>query len=307
MTRQTQQLTMAFEKQSQHISGLLAELQEKETALLSQGEELQHYKQELDALKAKKEEEKEERKTTMEMTDEEVEDGEQKGEIQEESSVEISGLQPNQEKECAVSLADDDSNVQRDVGQLKTVASEAETPTSFSSEEASEALLSGKQHSDAVDSERTRSNYNSACVTGDTEWSQERGTADVFAELLALQQENQLLKEKMETLTISNNTKPDLQALSENQILIKQIKNTENAVPSSLTSDITAEGEESLLDNEEKVEEKRTTWAEEAVEDMSKLQINHLEQQVVTVCYVLISQQDTFNKDEKKCQVNHIK
>ncbi len=45
---------MAFEKQSQHISGLLAELQEKESVLLSQGEELQRSKQELDALKAQK-------------------------------------------------------------------------------------------------------------------------------------------------------------------------------------------------------------------------------------------------------------
>ncbi|XP_029297152.1 centromere protein F [Cottoperca gobio] len=37
VTRQTKQLTMAFEKQSQHISGLLAELQEKESALRSHG------------------------------------------------------------------------------------------------------------------------------------------------------------------------------------------------------------------------------------------------------------------------------
>ncbi|CAJ1058740.1 centromere protein F [Xyrichtys novacula] len=56
VTRQTQQLTMAFEKQSQHISGLLTELQEKESALHSQTEELQHYKQEVDALKAVKRE-----------------------------------------------------------------------------------------------------------------------------------------------------------------------------------------------------------------------------------------------------------
>lgn len=46
---------MAFDKQSQHISGLLVELREKERALLSQDEEVQRYKQELDTLKTHKE------------------------------------------------------------------------------------------------------------------------------------------------------------------------------------------------------------------------------------------------------------
>lgn len=46
---------MAFDKQSQHISGLLVELREKERALLSQEEEVQHYKQELDTLRTHKE------------------------------------------------------------------------------------------------------------------------------------------------------------------------------------------------------------------------------------------------------------
>lgn len=153
---------MAFEKQSQHISGLLAEVQEKESALLSQGEELQHYKQELDALKAKKEQE--ERKTTKEMTVEDVEDGEQKGAIQDERSGETSELPPNQENECAVSLAVDDSNAQREIGQLKTVTSNAETPTSFISEE----LSLGELHSGFVDLDKIQSNYDSACVTVET-------------------------------------------------------------------------------------------------------------------------------------------
>ena len=52
MTRQTQQLTMAFELQSQHIRGLLVELQEKEGALLRQGGELQGCRQELAQLTA---------------------------------------------------------------------------------------------------------------------------------------------------------------------------------------------------------------------------------------------------------------
>ncbi|KAK0131058.1 Centromere protein F [Merluccius polli] len=52
VTRQTQQLTMAFELQSQHITGLLAELQEKESALLSQGGQLQCCRQALAQLMA---------------------------------------------------------------------------------------------------------------------------------------------------------------------------------------------------------------------------------------------------------------
>lgn len=51
MTLQTKQLTSAFDKQSRHISDLLAELREKESALRSQEEELQRCKQELDASK----------------------------------------------------------------------------------------------------------------------------------------------------------------------------------------------------------------------------------------------------------------
>lgn len=43
---------MAFDKQSQHVSNLLAELREKESALLGQEKELQQCKQELDAFKA---------------------------------------------------------------------------------------------------------------------------------------------------------------------------------------------------------------------------------------------------------------
>lgn len=54
MTVQTKQLTSAFDKQSRHISDLLAELREKESALRSQEEELRRCKQELDASTAHK-------------------------------------------------------------------------------------------------------------------------------------------------------------------------------------------------------------------------------------------------------------
>ncbi|XP_019718923.1 centromere protein F [Hippocampus comes] len=53
LTSQTKQLTLGFEKQSHYVSGLLAELQEKDGALLCQGEELRRCIQELDALKDK--------------------------------------------------------------------------------------------------------------------------------------------------------------------------------------------------------------------------------------------------------------
>lgn len=54
VTLQAKQLTSAFDKQSKHISSLLAELQGKESALQSLEEELQRYKQALDALRAHK-------------------------------------------------------------------------------------------------------------------------------------------------------------------------------------------------------------------------------------------------------------
>lgn len=286
---------MAFEKQSQHISCLLAELQEKESALLSQGEELQYCKRELDALKAEKDNQ-EEPKTTKEITVKEVEDEEQKGEMEDERAVETSELQPNQEKECAVSLTDVNSNAQREIGQPRTVTTDAETPTSFSSEEASEELLLGEQHSgtDSVDSDKSQSNYDSACVTAETEWSQDGGTADVVLELLALQQENRLLKQRIETLAVSNITKPDSRASSERQVPAEQNQNTGNDAVSCLRSDITPEGEMSPVQNEKMIEVEQkegegTTEAEEP-EDVSKLPINHLEQQVETVCCVFILQ-----------------
>lgn len=191
---------MAFEKQSQHISGLLAELQEKESALVSQGEELQHHRQELDALKAEKEQEEREK---SELLTKEVQGGDQTSEEEDGESVEISGLLPSQEKEGAVILAEEDVNAQRGAGRPKTVTSAAETPTPANC---------GAQHSDTT--EKTQSSSDSACVTGENQWSQSGGSADVVAELLALQQENQLLKQRIETMAIPHG---DELALSQNQ------------------------------------------------------------------------------------------
>lgn len=55
VTYQTKQLTTEFEKQSQYIICLLAELQQKDTTLLSLQEKLQQHKQELELLKSQQE------------------------------------------------------------------------------------------------------------------------------------------------------------------------------------------------------------------------------------------------------------
>lgn len=279
---------MAFEKQSQHISGLLAELQEKESALLSQGEELQHCKQELDALKAEKE--------GAEIAVKEVEDKEPKEEKEsQDDSVDSSAFQPNQEKECAVtffttsSLTDTDTNARKDAGQPEIVTSDAEklTPVSSEVDNASNAL-SEAQSQDSVDTEKTPSNHDSACVKTKTECGQDGGATGVVAELLALQQENQLLKQRIEASMVSDTNDLAQHAGSENQ---------EDPVEQpNVPSDITTEARLSLLLNMRSSEDeaqrlerenKSTAEADEEAEEASQLLINHLQQQVVIVHSVI--------------------
>ncbi|AWP11952.1 putative centromere protein F-like [Scophthalmus maximus] len=284
VTCQTQQLTMAFDKQSRHISGLLAELQEKESALLSQGEELQQCKQELDAFMAEKEVKG-------------VGGEARREERRNEKSEDTIELQSNEEKDSVVtvhttsSLADAGSTAQREEGQTKTAA---ETPTLVSSEEDDEALLFGERPG-SVDSQ-TESSHE--CIL--SECSQDGATADVVAELLVLRQENQLLKQRIKALTVSDTNSLALQTDRKNRE-DKQSQNPGNAVllcltehrPVSVQSNITTEGQESLLQNERrrgdeggdlKREDKGTTGVEEEeMEELSPLQINHLEQQVVAL------------------------
>ncbi|KAF0039818.1 hypothetical protein F2P81_008053 [Scophthalmus maximus] len=284
VTCQTQQLTMAFDKQSRHISGLLAELQEKESALLSQGEELQQCKQELDAFIAEKEVKG-------------VGGEARREERRNEKSEDTIELQSNEEKDSVVtvhttsSLADAGSTAQREEGQTKTTA---ETPTLVSSEEDDEALLFGERPG-SVDSQ-TESSHE--CIL--SECSQDGATADVVAELLVLRQENQLLKQRIKALTVSDTNSLALQTDRKNRE-DKQSQNPGNAVllcltehrPVSVQSNITTEGQESLLQNERrrgdeggdlKREDKGTTGVEEEeMEELSPLQINHLEQQVVAL------------------------
>ncbi len=290
---------MAFEKQSQHISGLLAELHEKETALLSQGEELQRYKEEVDALKAEKE--GEEKKRREEMTVEE----EQKEEVQDERLVEMSGLQTNQEKESTVtllttnSLADSDSNAQRDAGPPEIVISDAERPTPISN---NEALWSREPHPDSVDSDKAhKRNHDSVCAMGETKCVQDGGTADVVAELLALRQENQLLKQRIEGLSVSDTSAPVLHTDSENQevnqgqitghaALSCLVERRSPSVPKDITSPLQNVKRSENGGGDLETEDRKTTRTEEELEAVCQLQINRLEQQVVTV-YLFISQQ----------------
>ncbi|KAK6299181.1 hypothetical protein J4Q44_G00306910 [Coregonus suidteri] len=76
VTRQTQQLTLAFDHQSRHIQDLLAELQEKEGRLLRQGQELQRCRDELATLREERERpERETEKREEERQKEELEEG----------------------------------------------------------------------------------------------------------------------------------------------------------------------------------------------------------------------------------------
>lgn len=306
VTCQTKQLTTAFEKQSQHISGLLAELQEKESILLVQGEELQRYKQELDAHKA--DEEGEEKKRREEMIVEEVEDEEQKEETQDERSVEISGLQSNQISERPVAVLTTNSQADSDAqrGEREIVTSNAERATSIRGDSDNEARRSEEQHPGSQD--KTRGSHDSAGLMGETECNEDGGTADMVAELLALQQENLLLKRVIEGMAVPDTRTPALHTDGEQQEdPVKQSQKTGNAYLScsaeqrsqSVPDDIPTDAQQSLLQdvktmkNEGDLEmgDYRAPKAKEELEAVSELQINRLHHQVVTACDLFISQQ----------------
>lgn len=280
VTRQTQQLTMAFEKQSQHISGLLAELQDRESTLLRQGEELQRYRQELHAFKG----EGEVKKRREELTVKDVEEVEQTEEAQEKRSVGILGLLSNQERESSVTFnitnspADSESNAERDAGQPGIVTSDAE-----------------RQHPGSVDSDKTQRKHD----IGDIECSQYGSTTDVAAKLLALRQENQLLKQRVLGLNISKSKTTLINTENEQkEDPVKRSQNTEHAALSCMTEpgsssepcDLTAKAHESPLQNVGSDEEKVGCLIKEELESMSQSQINRLQQQVAIVYYLFISQ-----------------
>ncbi|XP_034036763.1 centromere protein F isoform X4 [Thalassophryne amazonica] len=160
VTCQTRQLSTAFDKQSQNISDLLAELQEKECSLSSQGEELQRCRQELDALKAEKEGEK---KTQIEEKDKELKESEKQ-----ENSGKLSELQPRQEKECtaivltANSKSDTDTSAQRDAEILIADAEKTDRKLQTS---LTEHQACGRSKLDHVQDRRTLQPFEAALVT----------------------------------------------------------------------------------------------------------------------------------------------
>lgn len=273
---------MAFEKQSQHISGLLAELQDRESTLLRQGEELQRYKQELHTFKAQKEGEVKERRE--EMTVKDVEEVEQTEEAQEKRSL---GLLSNQERESSVtlnvtnSLADSESNAERDASQQGIVTSYAE-----------------RQH---PGSDKTQRNHD----CGEIVCSKHGSTTDMAAELLGLRQNNQLPKQKELGLNISKTSTTLINTEHEQkEDPVKTSQNTEHAAlpcmkesgSSSEPCDLTAKAHDSPLQNVGSAEEKvgglmkEDGSTKEELESVSQPQINRLQQQVATVYYLFISQ-----------------
>ncbi|KAM6923430.1 uncharacterized protein FYW49_005861 [Xenentodon cancila] len=289
VTRQTQQLTMAFEKQSQNISGLLVELEEKENAFLSQGEELLRYKQELDALKTQK----------REQTKMIIREGEEHGQ-REDTLTETSDLKQEEEhivfNNTVNSLADDDLNAERDTSQPKTETREAETPTPTGSKVESEAVCPEIEHPNSLNL-KSQSYCDSVGEVGENGSSQNGVTADVFTELSALKRENQLLKQRIQDLTVSDAKVPTLQTDGEAQEdPVKRSEDSANASPPVLEEQETQsvptvliKEVQELLQNAKKSEDEvqelegnewRTTSGKNDLEEVSEVQIDYLQQQV---------------------------
>lgn len=171
MTYQTQQLTTEFEKQSQYIVCLLAELQQKDSAFLRLEAELQHCKQEFELFKSQRE--KEENNMTFEG------DGQPKLMGQEESSLETFGLHHSEEKQ-------------------ETVTCDHDRLTPISGKETSG---SDDQHARPVKVDKTQRSHDREEV----EFSQGRATADLAAELPALQQDHQPLQKNISDMNNSVN------------------------------------------------------------------------------------------------------
>lgn len=285
--RQTQQLTAAFEKQSRHISGLLAELQEKESALLNQGEEVQRYKLELDTIRSQKE--SEEAKTREETAVKDAEDGGQT----EEGAAEMLVPQPNREPSSvalvsANSVTDGETNAQGGAAQPQIVTSDAGRQKPASDNK----TLSSEEDPGSIISEEIQSNND----IEETECDQGQATSDVAAELLSLRQENQLLRQRI--LAESSSSVRDTED-EPHKGPTEKSQNTQDATLPSVEkpgspseSHDTNDGAQpaplqSVRSPEEEVgdlerEDRRT---EEEPGAVWQAQINHLQQQVGFVSY----------------------
>lgn len=258
MTYQTKQLTTEFEKQSQSIVCLLAELQQKDGALLSLEEELQHCKQEFELFRSRKEEE--ENNGSFEG------DGQQKQVGQEERSLETFGLHPSDEK------------------QQMTCDPDRLTPVSDN-----QKSWSREQGAESVETDQTQRSPGRVEV----EFSQDGATAEVAAVLPALQQNEQLLQQE-----ISDFASDDRQGMHTEKPQEEKCQNQDgsqdqspmaaallcSAEPRSPTRphDITAEGEMQVEGS--CAEKSGLEWDGEAAEGETKAacepEINRLEDQV---------------------------
>lgn len=265
---------MGFEKQSQHIISLLAELQEKESILLNQGEELQRCRQELDELKVDDEEKKMRRAkvTVKEMEHEDKMEGRQEGERPDETSVDSSEAQPDQEKEFAVPLLTTRSKTDYDGHQSPVVTSEK---TFISSEVGTAFVLSESQHRVSVDYELTQGTNGSALLKEEIEYSQDGGASGLGAEPLTPKHDNQLLKQRSEALMISDTNNRALHSNTENQ----EDKNTGSCAPSCCQSQL----QTNVSQDEGRDVGRDNINTEELPEEESRLQIHHLQQQVAMV------------------------
>ncbi|XP_056145402.1 centromere protein F-like [Lampris incognitus] len=251
VTRETQQLTLAFERQSQHITDLLAELQEKESALLSQEGELQHCRQELAMLRAESEkQEKKGKKKDKRMAAGELEDVEQAEKKQECERGEEKPAEGGFYVQCYCSeratnnavtintLPKAAPTVPRDLAQPKMLASAAERQLAASnSQKASEEQAdteklqsvalpqcfrdSDKSQNDQDKAHLMQTSHPKITYQDSGEHRQDSGTAHLVAELVSLQQENLQLKQRVQALTVLATTdpvnRPELQAISETQ------------------------------------------------------------------------------------------
>ncbi|XP_061756185.1 centromere protein F [Nerophis ophidion] len=174
LTSQTQQLTQGFEKQSQYISGLLAELQEKDHALLSQKEELQRCKPALGALK-------------------------------DETTGDDTTRRRKKEKVC---LMDHEGRTEVALDSVDSLVRQTNPPTG---NVITSSLLTNSDHQKDVAvtqvnyfvcSEKTEDRQGSSikAVCG------QEGQAQVIAPHLSLQLENELLKQRTETRILSDTT-----------------------------------------------------------------------------------------------------
>lgn len=259
VTYQTKQLTTEFEKQSQYIVCLLAELQQKDSVLLSLEEELQHCKEELEPFRSQKE--KEENNVTFEGEKQQKQAG------QEERSPETFELCPSDKK----------VQITCDPDRLTPVID-------------NEKSWSCEQGAESVELDKTRQSPDRV----EAEFSQGGATADVAAALPALQQNKQLSQQEISDFTSEDRQgmhteKPQEERSQHQDRPQDQSPKTAallcSAEPRSPSRphDITAE-EEMQLEGSSAPEKRSLEWEDEAVEGETKAacepEINRLEEQV---------------------------